>query len=119
MPSFPAQNSKCLLNCTPGIPTGLLEGNHSVVEGGDGGEHEEREAAREGHVQAETGPGAPRRPAEPRSEETHKKTWNETYCAGLKSGPGVARIFTGKLRRKWYTTVGTAFTKPRDHFLAL
>ena len=64
---FGAQNSKCLLNCTPGIPTGLLEGNYPVVEGGDGGEHEEREAAREGHVQAETGPGAPRRPAKPRS----------------------------------------------------
>ena len=68
MAQFGAQNAKCLLNCTPGIPTGLLEGNYSVVEGGDGGEHEEREAAREGHVQAETGPGAPRRPAEPGSE---------------------------------------------------
>ena len=89
MAQFGAQNSKCLLNCTPGIPTGLLEGNYSVVEGGDGGEHEEREAAREGHVQAETGPGAPRRPAEPGSEET----WNETYSAGLKSGPEVERIF--------------------------
>ena len=48
-----------------GVP---VEGDCSIVEGGDGGEHDEREAAREGHVQAETGPGAPRRPPEPGRE---------------------------------------------------
>ena len=40
------------------------------------------------------------------------------FLPSLKYQSQVARIFSGKLRQKWYATAGTKFTKPGARFLA-